>query len=57
MEDILKPLVVSVFIPLGLTAATTAADPGIHEKFLGSGYPKTYDSRSEKIIVIILLNK
>ena len=36
----IKPLVKSVLIPLGLTAAASAADAGIHTKLLGSGnYP------------------
>ena len=33
----IKPLVKSVLIPLGLTAAASAADVGIHIKILGSG--------------------
>ena len=34
----IKPLAKSVLIPLGLTAAASAADAGIHKKILGSGY-------------------
>ena len=33
----IKPLAKSVLIPLGLTAAASAADAGIHKKILGSG--------------------
>ena len=33
----LQPLAKSVLIPLGLTAAASAADPGIHKKILSSG--------------------
>ena len=33
----IKPLAKSVLIPLGLTAAASAADEGIHKKILGSG--------------------
>ena len=44
IKNVIKPLVKSVLIPLGLTAATSAVDAGIHEKKLGSGCssaPKT----------------
>ena len=37
MKNVNKPLAKSVLIPLGLTAAASAADAGIHKKFLGSG--------------------
>ena len=37
MKIVIKPLAKSVLIPLGLTAAASAADVGIHKKFLGSG--------------------
>ena len=37
MKSVIKPLAKSVLIPLGLTAAASAADPGIHKKILGSG--------------------
>ena len=33
----ITPLAKSVLIPLGLTAAASAADAGIHKKILGSG--------------------
>ena len=36
MKTVIKPLVKSVLIPLGLTAAASAADAGIHKKSLGS---------------------
>ena len=35
IKIVIKPLVKSVLIPLGLTAATSAADAGIHKKNLG----------------------
>ena len=38
MKSIIKPLAKSVLIPLGLTAAASAADAGIHKKILGSGH-------------------
>ena len=37
MKNVIKPLAKSVLIPLGLTAAASAADAGIHKKILGSG--------------------
>ena len=37
MENVVKPLAKSVLIPLGLTAAASTADTGIHKKILGSG--------------------
>ena len=37
IKNVIKPLDKSVLIPLGLTAAVSAADAGIHKKVLGSG--------------------
>ena len=37
----IKPLAKTVLIPLGLTAAASAADAGIHKKILGSGHNNT----------------
>ena len=37
MKSVIKPLAKSVLIPLGLTAAASAADAGIHKKILGFG--------------------
>ena len=36
-KNVIKPLAKSVLIPLGLTAAASAADAVIHKKILGSG--------------------
>ena len=36
MKSVIKPLAKSVLVPLGLTAAASAADVGIHKKILGS---------------------
>ena len=33
ISNIIKPLAKSVLIPLGLTAAASAADAGIHKKY------------------------
>ena len=37
MKNVLKPLVKSVLIPLGLTTTASSAEPGIHKVILGSG--------------------
>ena len=37
IKNVIKPLAKSVLIPLGFTAATSAADAGIQKKLLGSG--------------------
>ena len=37
IKNVVKPLAKSILIPLGLTAAASAADAGIHKKILGSG--------------------
>ena len=36
IKNVITPLAKSVLVPLGLTAATSAADAGIHKKILGS---------------------
>ena len=41
MKSVIKPLAKSVLIPLGLTAAASAADSGIHKEILGSGHNNT----------------
>ena len=38
MKSVIKPLAKSVLTSLGLTAAASAADAGIHKKILGSGH-------------------
>ena len=40
IKNVIKPLGKSVLIPLGLTAAASAADAGIHKKILRSGKHK-----------------
>ena len=37
MKSVITPLAKSALSPLGLTAAASAADAGIHKKILGSG--------------------
>ena len=41
IKSVIKSLAKSVLIPLGLTAAASAADAGIHKKILGSGHSNT----------------
>ena len=44
MKSVIQPLAKSVLFPLGLTAAASAADTGIHKKFLGSGHNTTLNN-------------
>ena len=37
IKSVIKPLAKGVLIPLGLTAAASGADTGMHKKILGSG--------------------
>ena len=41
MKSVIKPLTKSVLTPLGLTAAASAADAGIHKKISESGHNNT----------------
>ena len=41
IKNVIKPLAKSDLIPLGLTAAASAADAGKHKKILGSGHNNT----------------
>ena len=41
ISNVIKPLAKRVLIPLGLTAAASAADAEIHKKILGSGHNST----------------
>ena len=51
IKNVIKPLSKSVLIPLGLTAAASVADTGIHKKILGSG-----NSSSSHNTVLIISN-
>ena len=57
VKNVIKPLAKSVLIPLGLTAAASAADAGIHNKILGSGHNNTTliisNNEMEDIIEIV----
>ena len=47
MKNVLKPLAKSVLIPLGLTAAASATDAGIHKKMFESGMTTLIISNEE----------
>ena len=52
----IKPLAKRVLIPLGLTAAASAADAGIHKNILGSGNTSTLiisNNEMEDVIKIV----
>ena len=57
IKNVIKPLVKSDFIPLGLTAAASAADAGIHKKILGSGNTTTLIIPNNEIEDIIRIVK
>ena len=41
IKNVINPLAKNVLIPLGLTAAASAADAGVHKEILGSGHNNT----------------
>ena len=45
----------SVLVPLGLTAAASAAEAGIHKKILGSGHSTTLTISNDEMEVILKL--
>ena len=47
MKNVLKPLVKSILISLGLTAVAAAADATIHQKIFGSGMTTLIISNEE----------
>ena len=50
IKNVIKPWAKSVLIPLGFTAAASAADAGIHKKVLGSGNTTLIISNEELMI-------
>ena len=54
IKNVIKPLAKSVLIPLGLTAAASAADAGIHKKILGSGCLHSSSSASHNTTTLII---
>ena len=56
MKSVIKPLAKSALVPLGLTAAASAADAGIHKIVLGSGDNTTLivsNDETEDILKIV----
>ena len=49
IKNVIKPLAKSVVIPLGLTAAASAENAGIHKKILGSGNRTTLIISNDEI--------
>ena len=49
MKSVVQPLAKAVLIPLGLLAAPSAADVGIHKKILGSGHNTTLIISNDEI--------
>ena len=52
IKNVIKPLAKSVLIPLGLTAAASAADAEMHKKMLGSGRPSSSALYNNTILII-----
>ena len=52
----IKPIAKSVLIPLGLTAAASEADAGIHRKTLGSGHNKNNNNNNNNNNTLIISN-
>ena len=52
IKNVIKPLAKRILIPLGLTAAASAADAGIHEKILGSGNRHSSSALHTTLIII-----
>ena len=57
IKTVIKPLAKSVLIPVGLTAAASAADAGIHKKILRSGNTTTLIILNDEINDIIKIVK
>ena len=55
IKNVITSLAKSVLIPLGLTAAASAADAGIHKEILGSG--RHSSSASHNTTTLIISNK
>ena len=56
IKNVIKLLAKSVLIPLGLTAAASAADSAIYKKILGSGRRNSYFSASHNVTTLNLSN-
>ena len=56
IKNVIKLLAKSLLIPLGLTAAASAADAEIHKKILKSGRPHSSSSASHNTTTLIISN-
>ena len=57
IKNVIKPLAKGALIPLGLTAAASTADAGIHKKILGSGHNNNnhnnnYNNNNNTVLII-----
>ena len=57
IKYVIKPLAKSSLIPLGLNAAASAADAGIHKKILGSGSMATLTISNKEMEDVIKIVK
>ena len=57
MKSVIQPLAKSVLIPMGLAAAASAADAGIHKKVLGSDHNTTLIISNDEINNILKIVK
>ena len=57
MKSVIKPLAKSVLVPLGLTAAASAADAGIDKTILGSGHNTTLVISNDELKDILKIVK
>ena len=57
MKSVIQPLAKSALIPLGLTAAASAANAGIHKKILGSGHDTILIISNNEITYILEIVK
>ena len=57
MKSEIQPLAKSVLIPLGLTAAASAADAGMHKRLLGSGHNTTLKISNDEMEDILKIVK
>ena len=57
IKNVINPLAKRLLIPLGLTAAASAADTGIHKKILASGNNATLIISNKDIVDLIKIVK
>ena len=57
MKSVIQPLAKSVLIPLGLTAAASASDAGIHKEISGSGHNATLIISNDEMKAILKIGE